>query len=73
MIFVLGYLIYSMTKSYWLAFFCGCVAEAVLLGIYIFNRTAFVGSFADVMKWLSLFDRGNTFIYSHMFGITSIV
>lgn len=72
-IFVLGYLLYSMTKNYWLAFFCGCVAEAVLLGIYIYNRSALVGSFADVMKWLSLFDRMTTFIYSRMFDITSVV
>ncbi|HHW24996.1 MAG TPA: ABC transporter permease [Bacillota bacterium] len=72
-IFVIGYLIYSMTKNYWLAFFCGCVAEAVLLGIYIFNRSVLAGSFSNVMKWLSLFDRMNTFIYSRMFDITSVI
>lgn len=72
-IFVLAYLVNSMTKNYWLAFFCGCLAEAVLLGFYVFNRSALVGTFADVMKWLSLFDRMNTFIYSRMFDITSVV
>jgi len=72
-IFLIGYLIYSMTKNYWLAFFCGCVAEAVLLGIYIFNRSVLAGSFSNVMKWLSLFDRMNTFIYSRMFDITSVI
>jgi ABC-2 type transport system permease protein len=73
LIVLFGYLLYSMTKNYWLAFFCAVVVEAVLLGIYIFNQSVLAGSFADVMKWLSLFDRMNTFIYSRMFDITSAV
>lgn len=72
-IVLLGYLLYSMTKNYWLAFCCAVVVESVLLGIYIFRQSMLAGLFADVMTWLSLFDRMNTFIYSRMFDITSAV
>ena len=73
LVILLGFLIYTMTKNYWLSFFCAVAVEAVLLGIYIFNQSALAGSFSDVMGWLSLFDRMQTFVYSRMFDITSIV
>ena len=68
-----GFLIYSMTKNYWLSFSCGVIAEAVLLGVYVFSQSALAGSFARVMSWLSLFERMNTFVYSRMFDLTSVV
>jgi hypothetical protein len=73
LVVLLAFIVYMMTKNYWLSFFCAVIIEAVLLGVYIFSQSSLAGSFSDVLSWMSLFDRMNTFIYSRMFDITSII
>ncbi len=71
-ILALALIIYVMTKNYWAAFIFAAALEVVLAVVYFTNQNLFVGAFASVLSWLSIFDRLNNFIYG-IFDLTAVV
>jgi len=71
-VLALALIIYTMTKNYWAAFIFAAVGEVILAVVYFTNQSLFVGAFASVLTWLSLFDRLNNFIYG-VFDLTAVV
>lgn len=66
-------IIYTMTKSYWISFGFAAAAEIALVIIYLVKPFLFAGLFPNILRWLSLFSRIDTFCYSGIFDITSII
>jgi len=72
MILAIALIVYVMTKNYWVAFIAAAAGEVVLAVVYFTNSSMFVGAFASMLTWLSLFDRLNNFIYG-VFDLTAVV
>lgn len=69
---IIGFLIYNMTKNYWLSLAVAFVAIFVTLIFYIRDNSAFYGLFTNVVKSLSIFDKLNIFLFSGMFDLTAV-
>ncbi|MBE6552242.1 MAG: ABC transporter [Ruminococcaceae bacterium] len=64
--------LYFMTKDAAISIAGFAVAEFVMLMVYLFNKSLFEGAFASFLKYFSVFDRLENFIYG-IFDLTAIV
>ena len=64
--------VYSLTKNSTVAGITAAAGAFILAGIYFINSSIFDGLFANVLNWLSVFDRFSTFT-TGLFGLTSVV
>ena len=64
--------VYSLTKNYTVAGITAAAGAFILAGIYFINSSIFDGLFANVLNWLSVFDRFSTFT-TGLFDLTSVV
>lgn len=69
----IGFLIYSMTKNYWLSLISAFAAIFAVLIFYLNDNSAFYGLFAKIINSLSIFDKLNIFIFSGIFDLTAAV
>lgn len=65
-------ILYFMTKDAAVSLAGFAVAEFVMLMVYLFNKSLFEGAFASFLKYFSVFDRLENFIYG-IFDLTAIV
>ena len=64
--------VYSLTKNSTVAGITAAAGAFILAGIYFINSSIFDGLFANVLNWLSVFDRFSTFT-TGLFDLTSVV
>ena len=64
--------VYSLTKNSTVAGITAAAGAVILAGIYFINSSIFDGLFANVLNWLSVFDRFSTFT-TGLFDLTSVV
>ena len=64
--------VYSLTKNSTVAGITAAAGAFILAGIYFINASIFDGLFANVLNWLSVFDRFSTFT-TGLFDLTSVV
>lgn len=65
-------LVYYMTKNSTVAYLVAIIGESIIFILYFVNSSLFTGAFTNVLGWLSLYDRFNTFVYG-IFDITSVI
>ncbi len=65
-------ILYFMTKDAAISLAVFAVAEFVMLMVYLFNKSLFEGAFASFLKYFSVFDRLENFIYG-IFDLTAVV
>lgn len=71
-IIIVGLIVYFMTKDLWIGAMSALILESVLMFFFMQNKDLFVGLFARVLGWLSVFDRFNGFVLG-IFDISSLV
>ena len=64
--------VYSLTKNSTVAGITAAAGAFILAGIYFINSSIYDGLFANVLNWLSVFDRFSTFT-TGLFDLTSVV
>lgn len=64
--------VYSLTKNSTVAGITAAAGAFILAGLYFINSSIFDGLFANVLNWLSVFDRFSTFT-TGLFDLTSVV
>ena len=65
-------IVYSLTKNSTVAGITAAAGAFILAGIYFINSSIYDGLFANVLNWLSVFDRFSTFT-TGLFDLTSVV
>lgn len=65
-------IVYSLTKNSTVAGITAAAGAFLLAGIYFINSSIYDGLFANVLNWLSVFDRFSTFT-TGLFDLTSVV
>jgi ABC-2 type transport system permease protein len=65
-------IVYSLTKNSTVAGITAASGAFILAGIYFINSSIYDGLFANVLNWLSVFDRFSTFT-TGLFDLTSVV
>lgn len=71
-VLVFAGVVYSLTKNSTVAGITAAAGAFILAGIYFINSSIFDGLFANVLNWLSVFDRFSTFT-TGLFDLTSVV
>jgi len=71
-VLIFAAVVYSLTKNSTVAGITAAVGAFILAGIYFINSSIYDGLFANVLNWLSVFDRFSTFT-SGLFDLTSVV
>lgn len=64
--------VYLMTKNSTAAYIVAIALEAVIFVLYFINKSLFTGAFTNVLNWLSLYERFDTFTYG-IFDLTSVI
>ena len=65
-------IVFSLTRNSTVAGITAAAGAFLLAGIYFINSSIYDGLFANVLNWLSVFDRFSTFT-SGLFDLTSVV
>ncbi|MBE6636270.1 MAG: ABC transporter [Ruminococcaceae bacterium] len=65
--------VYSFTKNYWVAFSTAVVLEAILLIVFMINRSLFMGLFQKAVGKIALFDIFNASVSSQLFDLTTVI
>ena len=71
-VLIFAAIVYSLTKNSTVAGITAAAGAFILAGIYFINSSIFDGLFANVLNWLSVFDRFSTFT-TGLFDLTSVV
>ncbi len=71
-VLIFASVVYSLTKNSTVAGITAAAGAFILAGIYFINSAIFDGLFANVLNWLSVFDRFSTFT-TGLFDLTSVV
>lgn len=71
-VLIFAAIVYSLTKNSTVAGITAAAGAFILAGIYFINSSIFDGLFANVLNWLSVFDRFSAFT-TGLFDLTSVV
>ncbi len=71
-VLIFAAVVYSLTKNSTVAGITAAAGAFILAAIYFINSSIFDGLFANVLNWLSVFDRFSTFT-TGLFDLTSVV
>ena len=71
--FIFGIIVFFITKNESAAALCSGLPIGGLIAYYLSNNNVFIGSFAEVVSYLSIFDRYKVTVINGLFAITALV
>ena len=71
--FIFGIIVFFITKNETAAALCSGLPIVGLIAYYLSNKNVFIGAFAEVVSYLSIFDRYKVTVINGLFDITALV